>query len=87
MHIPIKAFFQFPLQLGAKFLVISQLTMGFLGVLRRHRIPLATDPQNGTGIRIRSGNNSKSDNGGNKVARTVMAQSNAHLHTHKIDER
>ena len=41
---PKQSRFQIPLQLGAKCLVISQLTMGILGILRRHCIPLATDP-------------------------------------------
>ena len=35
---------QLPLQLSAKCLVISQLTISILGVLRRHHIPLETYP-------------------------------------------
>ena len=43
-------FFLFQMQLSAKCLVIFQLTIGILGVLRRQRIPLPTDPHTGTGV-------------------------------------
>ena len=41
---PKQSRFQLPLHLGAKCLVISQLTISILGILRRHCIPLAIDP-------------------------------------------
>ena len=56
---PKQSRFRLPLQLGAKCLVISQLTISILGILRRHCIPLATDPHTMTGVNIRSSNNSK----------------------------
>ena len=56
---PKQSRFQLPLQLGAKCLVISQLTIGLLGILRRHCIPLATDPHTTTGVNSRSSNNSR----------------------------
>ena len=40
-------FLQFPLLLGAKFFVISQLTIGMLEVSRRDRMPLATNLSSG----------------------------------------
>ena len=43
-------FFLFQMQLSAKCLVIFQLTISILGVLRRQRIPLPTDPHTGTGV-------------------------------------
>ena len=48
---PKQSRFQLPLQLGAKCLVISLLTIGILGILRRHCIPLATDPHTTTSER------------------------------------
>ena len=42
--------FLFQMQLSAKFLVIFQLTISFLEVLRRQRIPLPTDPNTETGV-------------------------------------
>ena len=75
---PKYSFFQFPLQLGAKFLVISQLTIGILGVLRRHHIPPATDPCTGMGDNIHSNNNSESSSS-NKVGRPQLAQSYTYL--------
>ena len=76
-------FFQFPLQLGAKFLVISLLTMSILGVLRRHHIPLATNQHTGAGVIrgiISSNNKSKSSsNSGRKVECQELAQSCTYL--------
>ena len=43
-------FFLFQMQLLAKWLVIFQLTISILGVLKRQRIPLRTDPHTGTGV-------------------------------------
>ena len=43
-------FFLFQMQLSANCLVIFQLTISILGVLRRQRIPLPTDPHTGTGV-------------------------------------
>ena len=43
-------FFLFQMQLSAKCLVIFLLTINILGVLRRQRIPLPTDPHTGTGV-------------------------------------
>ena len=48
--------FQLPLQLGAKCLVLSRLTISILG---RHCIPLPTDPHTTTGVNIRSSNNNR----------------------------
>ena len=76
---PKQSRFQLPLQLGAKCLVISQLTIGILGVLRRHRIPLATHPHAATGVNNTSSNNCKSNSGSSKVGRPELAQSNTHL--------
>ena len=56
---PKQSRFQLPLQLGAKCLVISQLTIGILGILRRPCIPLATDPHTTMGVNSRSSNNSR----------------------------
>ena len=68
-------FFLFQMQLFAKCLVIFQLTISILGVFRRQRIPLPTDPNTGTGVisgigiarsgmrGIGSSNCSKSNNG------------------------
>ena len=39
---PKQSRFRLPLQLGAKCLVISQLTISILGILRRRAIPLAS---------------------------------------------
>ena len=69
-----------PLQLGAKCLVISQLTIGIFGVLRRHRIPLATDPHTGMNVDSGSSNNSRSNSSSTKVGHPELAQSNTHLH-------
>ena len=73
MHIPNKAFFQFPLPIGAKFLVIPQVTISILGVMRRHHIPLAKDPHTGTGVNIGRSNNNKSNSSSNKVGRPKLA--------------
>ena len=54
---PKQSRFQLPLRLGALCLVISQLTIGILGILRRHYIPLATHPHTTTGVNGRSSNN------------------------------
>ena len=54
---PKQSRFQLPLQLGVKCLVISQLTIGILGILRGHCIPLATNPHTTTGVNSRSSNN------------------------------
>ena len=72
-------FFQFPLQLGAKSLVISQLTITFLGVSMRHHIQFATNPHTRTGVDISGGNNSKSRNCNNMVGCPQLAQSNTYL--------
>ena len=65
---PKQSRFQLPLQLGAKCLVISQLTISILGALRSHRIPLATNPHTATGANSRSSNNIRSSSSSNKVA-------------------
>ena len=86
--------FQLPLQLGAKCLVISRLTISILEILRRHCIPLATDPHTTTGINSRgsndrrhtrtgvnnsNSNNSKSNSNSCKVGRPKLAQRNTNL--------
>ena len=77
---PKDTFFQFNLQLGAKLLVISQLTISILGVLRRHHRPFATDPHTGMGANIGNSTNSKSSSSNNnKVGRPKLAQSNTYL--------
>ena len=76
---PSKSRFQLPLQLRAKCLVISQLTIAFWGVLRRHRIPLVTDPHTATGVNNGSSNNSRSNSSSSKVGRPELAQSNTNL--------
>ena len=43
-------FFLLQMQLSAKCLVIFQLTISILGVLRKQRIPLPTDPHTETGV-------------------------------------
>ena len=88
-------FFLFQMQLSAKCLVIFQLTISILGVLRRQRIPLPTDPHTGTGVisgigigrsgmsGIGSSNCSKSNNSSssssNNVGRPALAQSYTNL--------
>ena len=74
-----KIFFLFQMQLSAKCLVIFQLTISILGVLRRQRIPLPTDPHTGTGVisgigiarsgmrGIGSSNCSKSNNSSSRI--------------------
>ena len=76
-----QSLFQLPLRLGAKCLVISQLTIGILGILRRHCIPLATDPHTTTGVNKRSTNNSRSNSNSNssKVGRPELVQPNTNL--------
>ena len=74
---PKRSRFQLPLQLGAKCLVISQLTIGILGILRRHCIPLATHPHTTTGVNSRSSNNNNRSN--SKVGRPELAQPNTNL--------
>ena len=69
--------FQLPLQLGAKCLVISQLTIGILGILRRHCIPLATDPHTTTGVNSRSSNNSRHTKTGVNSSSTNNSRSNS----------
>ena len=73
---------------GAKCLVISQLTIGILGILRRHCVPLATDPHTTTGVNSRSSNNSRhtrtgfnsrSNSNSSKVGRPELAQPNTNL--------
>ena len=90
---PKQSHFQLPLQPGAKCLVISQLTISILGILRRHYIPLATDPHTTTGVNstssntsrhtrtgvISSSNNSRSNSNSNKVGRPELAQPNTNL--------
>ena len=76
---PKQSRFQLPLQLGVKCLVISELTINILGVLRRHRIPLATDPHSGTGVNSRLSNNSTSNGSGSKVGRPELGQSDIDL--------
>ena len=81
---PKQSCFQLPLQLGAKCLVISQLTISILGILRRHCIPLATDPHTTTGVNSRSSNNnsrsnSRSNSKSSKVGRPELAQPNTNL--------
>ena len=83
--------FQLPLQLGAKCLVISQLTISILGTLRRHCIPLATDPHTTTGVNsgsrknsrhTRTGvnsSNSRSNSSSSKVGRPELAQPNTNI--------
>ena len=85
--------FQLHLQLGAKCLVISQLTISILGILRRHCIPFATDPHTTTGVNNRSNNNSRhtrtrvnrssnnsrSNSNNSKVRRPELAQPYTHL--------
>ena len=83
--------FLFQMQLSAKFLVIFQLTIGILGVLRRQRIPLPTNPHTGTGVigaigigrsgmsGIGSSNCSKSNNSSSNVGRPELAQSYTNL--------
>ena len=77
-------FFLFQMQLSAKCLVIFQLTISILGVLRRQRIPLPTDPHTGTGVisgigigrsGMRGIGSSSSSNGG----RPELAQSYTNL--------
>ena len=75
---PKDSFFSFPLQLGSKLLVISQLTMSSLGVLRRHCIPLAIDSHIGEGVNI-SSSNSKNSSSSSKVGRPELAQSNTYI--------
>ena len=85
---------QLPLQLGAKCLVISQLTISILGILRRHCIPLATDPHTTrsvnsrssnnsrhtrTGVNSSSSNNSRSNYNSSKACRPELAQPNTNL--------
>ena len=75
---------QLTLQLGAKCLVISQLTIGILGILRRHGIPLATDPHTTTGVNSSSSSNNSRSNGrsnsnSSKVGRPELAQRNTNL--------
>ena len=86
-------FFLFQMQLSAKCLVIFQLTISILGVLRRQRIPLPTDPHTGTGVisgigigrsgmrGIGSSNCSKSNNSSssNNGGRPELAQSYTNL--------
>ena len=84
-------FFLFQMQLSAKCLVIFQLTISILGVLRRQRIPLPTDPHTGTGVisgigigksgmsGIGSSNCSKSNNSSSNVGRPELAQSYTNL--------
>ena len=87
-------FFLFQMQLSAKCLVIFQLTIGILGVLRRQRIPLLTNPHTGTGVisgigiarsgmrGIGSSNCSKSNNSSSSSsngARRELAQSYTNL--------
>ena len=91
---PKHSHFQLPLQLGAKCLVISQLTIRILGILRRHYIPVATDPHTTTGVDSTSSNNSRhtrtgvnsssnnnstSNNNSSKVGRPELAQPNTNL--------
>ena len=77
---PKNNFFQFPLQLGAKFLVISQLTINILGVLRRHWVPSVTNPHTRTGVNISSCNNSKSSSSNSsKVDHPKLRQPNTYL--------
>ena len=83
--------FLFQMQLSAKFLVIFQLTISILGVSRRQRIPLPTDPHTGTGVisgigigrsgmsGIGSSNCSKSNNSSSNVGRPKLAQSYTNL--------
>ena len=73
---PKQSLFQFPLQLGATFLVTS---IGILGVTRRYRIPLATDLHTRTGVNSRSSNSSKSNNSSSKVGHPELVQSNTYL--------
>ena len=60
---PKQSVFQLTLQLGAKCLVISELTISILGILRRHYIPLATDPHTTTGVNSRSNDNNRHTRG------------------------
>ena len=91
---PKQSCFQLPLQLGAKCLVISHLTINILGILRRHFIPLATNPHTTTDVNSRSSNNSRHTRTGgnigssnnnnsrsntNKVGRPELAQPNTNL--------
>ena len=84
---PKQSRFQLLLQLGAKCLVISQLTINILGILRRHCIPLATDPHTTTGVNSRSSNNSRhtrtgvnsSSSNNSKVGCPELAQPNTDL--------
>ena len=82
---PKQSRFQLPLHLGAKCLVISQLTIGILGILRRHCIPLATHPHTRTGVNSSNSNNSSSNNNSrsnrnsSKVGRLELAQPNTNL--------
>ena len=91
---PKQSSFQLPLQLGAKCLVISRLTISILGILRRHCIPLATDPHTTTGVNSTSSNNSRhtrtavncnssnnirSNSNSSKVGRPKLAQPNTNL--------
>ena len=85
-------FFLFQMKLFAKCLVIFQLTISILGVLRRQRIPLLTDPHTGTGVSgigigrsdmsgIGSSNCSKSNSSSSSsnVGRPELAQSYTNL--------
>ena len=91
---PKQTLFQLPLQLGAKCLVSSHLTISILGILRRHYIPLATHPhtttgvnsrssnnrrQAGTGVNSSSSNNSRSNSNNSKVGGPELAQPNTNL--------
>ena len=84
-------FFLFQMQLSAKCLVIFQMTISILGVLRRQRIPLPTDPHTGTGVisgmgigrsgmsGIGSSNCSKGNKSSSNIGRRKLAQSYTNL--------
>ena len=77
-HAKYSFFFQFPLQLGAKLLVIYELTISILGGLRRHRVPLATHQHTKTSVIkgiIGSNNSNKSSSSSNKVGRLELVWS------------
>ena len=79
--------FQLPLQLGAKCLLIPELTIGILEILRRHCIPLGTDPHTTTGVNGRSNNKRRhtrtgvNNSGNNNSRRTQWLHNPCRVHS------
>ena len=74
---PKQSRFQLSLQLGAKCLVLSQLTISILGMLRRHCIPLATYRHTTTGLNSRSSNKSRHTRTGVSSSSSTNSRSNS----------